>query len=126
VDGRNSGDGLVIPGRAQREPGIHEHRSAGFWHSPCSWIPDSRYAASGMTTPVHMLTRMGTGLGTGLPDEDKWITCSSACPNLSKFPHAVPLAESKLSRQVITQDLVEGRGELVIASERLRQSDPPY
>jgi hypothetical protein len=35
----------VIPGRAKREPGIHNHRRK-------VWIPDSRSAASGMTSWV--------------------------------------------------------------------------
>jgi hypothetical protein len=35
----------VIPGRAaRREPGIQQH-----WFTPLFWIPDRRFAASGMT-----------------------------------------------------------------------------
>jgi len=38
---------LVIPGRAQREPGIQSCLL-----SLCIWIPDRRFAASGMTAQI--------------------------------------------------------------------------
>jgi hypothetical protein len=49
---------VVIPGRAKREPGIHNHRRK-------VWIPDSRSAASGMTSWVtHRRTTTSEQAGT--------------------------------------------------------------
>jgi hypothetical protein len=54
-----AGNQAAIAGRAKREPEIHNHALRNFSQAESTlidrwlWIPDNRFAASGMTNVIH-------------------------------------------------------------------------